>query len=300
MITWFMHWSICMYRCTFMHIQGLSKFLDKGDKSTVDASWVRPECLFLFNKETCPLVQQEYRCQFGQENTSSSSTTRHVFWLNEQTRPLAPVYAKVSPASLLLKTTHTWKHISWLQDVPGLQVPPASPSPVWGRGCLRLSSRRKLCFQSTCNHKMDIEIVTCVCETRSHNGCSELQECDKDRPGITKRTGLAHMNMNMTTYVQISCLWDLMLMLPLSLKRHHKTINICHTYAPKGWFLKVIFCAFWGLSSRRGPKVPRAVSKAQKHFKMGPRNGFSLRFYHNYVILLGHILKRQILQRVPT
>ena len=77
-----------MYRCTFMHIQGLSKFLDKGDKSTVDASWVRPECLFLFNKETCPLVQQEYRCQFGQENTSSSSTTRHVFWLNEQTRPL--------------------------------------------------------------------------------------------------------------------------------------------------------------------------------------------------------------------
>jgi hypothetical protein len=50
---------------------------------------------------------------------------------------------------------------------------------------------------------MSIEIVAILSEKWSHNGCPKLQECDKDRFGITKKTGLEHVYMKMTKSVQL-------------------------------------------------------------------------------------------------
>ena len=107
---------------------------------------------------------------------------------------------------------------SWVP--PGcLWVPLVPPSPVWGRGCLRLSSGQKHIFQLKCSHEMSIEIIAIVGEKWSHNGCPKLEECDKHKSGITKKTGLEHVYMKVTKSVQIDALRGLILMLPLA--RNH-------------------------------------------------------------------------------
>ena len=66
---------------------------------------------------------------------------------------------------------------------------------------------------------MSIGIVAILGEKWSHNGCPKLQECDKDRFGLTKKTGLEHACMKMTKPVQIDALWSLISMPPLA--RNH-------------------------------------------------------------------------------
>ena len=53
---------------------------------------------------------------------------------------------------------------------------------------------------------MSIEIVAILGEKWSQNGCPKLQECDEDSAGITKKTALEYVYLQMTKSVQIDAL----------------------------------------------------------------------------------------------
>ena len=79
-----------------------------------------------------------------------------------------------------------------------------------GHGALQLGSGRQQIFQLKCSHEMSILIIILFLWVGggawSHNGCPKLEECDKNKSGISKKTGLEHVYMKVTKSVQIDAL----------------------------------------------------------------------------------------------